>query len=130
MEATGMDGGDLGRERGGAGGVRRAATRLDRLAHRSQTGQNSYFGYIPRMTEMTALDAKNRFGRLIELAQRAPVTITKNGRPSVVVMSADAYERRRKSAARLLGLAMDRMAAEAKANGLDEATLEKLLADD
>jgi prevent-host-death family protein len=82
------------------------------------------------MTEMTALDAKNRFGRLIELAQRAPVTITRNGRPSVVVMSADAYERRRKSAARLLGLAMDRMAAEAKANGLDEATLEKLLADD
>ena len=82
------------------------------------------------MTEMTALDAKNRFGRLIELAQRAPVTITKNGRPSVVVMSADAYERRRKAAARRLGEAMDRMAAEAKANGLDEAELEKLLADD
>lgn len=82
------------------------------------------------MTEMTALDAKNRFGRLIELAQRAPVTITKNGRPSVVVMSADAYERRRRAAAERLREAMDRMAAEAKANGLDEAGLEKLLADD
>jgi len=82
------------------------------------------------MTEMTALDAKNRFGRLLDLAQRAPVTITKNGRPSVVVMSADAYERRRKAAARLLGEAMDRMAAEAKAKGLDEGDLEKLLADD
>jgi prevent-host-death family protein len=82
------------------------------------------------MTEMTALDAKNRFGRLIELAQRAPVTVTRNGRPSVVVMSADAYERRRKAAADRLAEAMDRMAAEAKANGLDEAELEKLLAGD
>jgi len=82
------------------------------------------------MTEMTALDAKNRFGRLMELAQRAPVTITKNGRPSVVVMSADAYERKRKAAAYRLREAMDRMAAEAKANGLDETELERLLADD
>ena len=82
------------------------------------------------MTEMTALDAKNRFGRLMELAQRAPVTITKNGRPSVVVMSADAYERKRKAAAHRLREAMDRMAAEAKANGLDETELERLLADD
>ena len=82
------------------------------------------------MTEMTALDAKNRFGRLMDLAQRAPVTITRNGRPSVVVMSADAYERRRKSAASRLREVMDRMAAEAKAKGLDEAELERLLAED
>jgi prevent-host-death family protein len=82
------------------------------------------------MTEMTALDAKNRFGRLIELVQRAPVTITRNGRPSVVVMSADTYERRRKAAACRLGEVMRQMAAEAKANGLDEAELAKLLAAD
>jgi len=82
------------------------------------------------MTEMTALDAKNRFGHLMELAQRAPVTITRNGRPSVVVMSADAYERRRKGAARQLGEVMDRIAAEAKAKGLDEAEPARLLAED
>jgi prevent-host-death family protein len=82
------------------------------------------------MTKMTALDAKNRFGHLIELAQRTPVTITKNGRASVVVMSAHAYERKRKAAADRLGEIMDRIAAEAKAKGLDEAELEKLLADD
>lgn len=93
-------------------------------------GQNSCFSYIADMTEMTALDAKNRFGRLMELAQRSPVSITKNGRPSVVVMSADAYERHRKLAARRLGEAMDKMAAEAKAKGLDEVELERLLADD
>ena len=82
------------------------------------------------MTEMTALDAKNRFGRLIDLAQRAPVTITKNGRPSVVVMSMDAYERRRKSAARRLGEALERTRKEAARNGLIEDDLDALLADD
>ena len=82
------------------------------------------------MTEMTALDAKNRFGRLIELAQRAPVTITKNGRPSVVVMSADAYEQRRKSAADRLRAALERTRSEATRKGLTEADLNALLADD
>jgi prevent-host-death family protein len=82
------------------------------------------------MTEMTALDAKNRFGRLIELAQRAPVTITRNGRPSVVVMSADAYERRGTSAKERLRAALKRTRREAAHNGLTEADLEALLADD
>ena len=82
------------------------------------------------MTEMTALDAKNRFGRLIDLAQRAPVTVTKNGRPSVVVMSADAYERRQASARQRLRAALERTRSEAARNGLTEADLDALLADD
>lgn len=82
------------------------------------------------MTEMTALDAKNHFGRMIELAQRAPVTITRNGRPSVVVMSADAYEWKRKSAAERLRAALERTRSEAARNGLTEEDLEALLADD
>ena len=82
------------------------------------------------MTEMTALDAKNHFGRLIELAQRAPVTITRNGRASVVVMSADAYERRREAAAERLRAALERARSEAARNGLTEEDLEALLADD
>ena len=32
------------------------------------------------MTTMTALEAKNGFGRFLDAAQRAPVTVTKNGR--------------------------------------------------
>ena len=32
------------------------------------------------MTSMTALEAKNAFGQFLEAAQRAPVTVTKNGR--------------------------------------------------
>lgn len=82
------------------------------------------------MTEMTALDAKNRFGQLMEMAQRKPVTITKNGRPSVVVMSADAYDRRRSSAQERLRAALERTRTDAARKGLTEADLEKLLADD
>jgi prevent-host-death family protein len=32
------------------------------------------------MTTMTAIEAKNAFGQFLEAAQRAPVTVTKNGR--------------------------------------------------
>lgn len=39
------------------------------------------------MRSMTARDAKNRFGELLMEAQRAPVTIEKNGRPVAVVIS-------------------------------------------
>jgi len=33
------------------------------------------------------------FGRYHDEAQRAPLTLTKHGRPSVVVLAADAFER-------------------------------------
>jgi len=33
------------------------------------------------------------FGRYHDEAQRAPLTLTKHGRPSVVVLSADTYQR-------------------------------------
>jgi len=40
---------------------------------------------------MAALDAKNRFGALLDAAQREPVTIEKHGRPVAVVLSAEDY---------------------------------------
>ena len=82
------------------------------------------------MQEMTALEAKNRFGQLIDAAQRRPVTVTKNGRAAVVVMSVEYYERRRQSAAQRLGQIMDRTAEEAARKGLTEAKLDELLADE
>ncbi len=39
------------------------------------------------MKSVTAKEAKNRFGQLIDDAQRGPVTINKNGRPFAVVQS-------------------------------------------
>ena len=42
---------------------------------------------------LSAREAKNRFGYLIDMARQAPISIEKHGRPVVVVMSIEAYER-------------------------------------
>ena len=45
------------------------------------------------MKTLTAKDAKYGFGRLIDLVRAEPVTIAKHGRPVVVVMAVEEYER-------------------------------------
>jgi prevent-host-death family protein len=45
------------------------------------------------MQNMSAKDAKYGFGRLIDLARTEPVTVEKHGRPVVVVMAVEEYER-------------------------------------
>ena len=45
------------------------------------------------MRVMAARDAKNGFGYLIDLARAEPVTIEKHGRPVVVVLSIEEFER-------------------------------------
>ena len=79
---------------------------------------------------MTALEAQTRFGQLIDVAPRRPVTVTKNGRAAVVVMSVQDYERRQQSAAQRLGQIMDQTAEEAARKDLTEAKLDELLADE
>ena len=44
------------------------------------------------MRTIAALDAKNRFGELLDTAQREPVTIQKHGRDVAVVVSAEDYK--------------------------------------
>ena len=44
------------------------------------------------MKTVTAKEAKNRFGQLIDDAQRGPVTIEKNGRPFAVVQSYEDFQ--------------------------------------
>lgn len=44
------------------------------------------------MKTIAALEAKNRFGELLDTAQREPVTIEKHGRPVAVVVSAEEYD--------------------------------------
>ena len=39
------------------------------------------------MNTFTAKEAKNKFGQLLDSAQRAPVTITKNGRAVAMMLS-------------------------------------------
>lgn len=44
------------------------------------------------MRSMAAGDAKNRFGELLDSAQREPISIEKHGRPVAVVVSAEEYK--------------------------------------
>ena len=40
-------------------------------------------------------DAKDRFSAVVEAARRRPQTVTKHGKPAVVVVAAEEYERLR-----------------------------------
>lgn len=43
------------------------------------------------MSSMTATDAKNKFGQVLEMAQAEPVRIQKNGRDVAIVLSPEQY---------------------------------------
>ena len=45
------------------------------------------------MKTLSAKGAKYGFGRLIDLARAEPVAVAKHGRPVVVVMAVEEYER-------------------------------------
>ena len=75
------------------------------------------------MPTVTANEAKARFGAIMEHAQREPVTITRHGRPSTVILSA---AEKMKSRQRFLE-AMKACQDEAAANGMTEADLEDIL---
>jgi prevent-host-death family protein len=47
------------------------------------------------MKSMSAKDAKNGFGLLFDTARAEPVTIEKHGRPVVVVLSVEEFQRLR-----------------------------------
>ena len=82
------------------------------------------------MKEITARDAKNRFGYLLDAVQRAPVRVTKKGRAISVMMSVQHYERLRGAAWERLTMTMDALGEEASTKGLTEAKLKALLADE
>ena len=44
------------------------------------------------MAEITATEAKNRFGELLEMARTEPVAIQKNGRVAAYMVSAEQFE--------------------------------------
>jgi prevent-host-death family protein len=66
-------------------------TRLDKTAKMAISAVDIGRGHA--MQSMSAKDAKYGFGRLIDLARAEPVLIAKHGRPVVVVMSVEEYER-------------------------------------
>jgi prevent-host-death family protein len=78
------------------------------------------------MRTISSLDAKNRFGQLLDAAQRAPVTVTKKGRPAAVVMSIEDYERMRGAAWKRLFETM----ATARKQAAERGKTDELLADE
>jgi prevent-host-death family protein len=49
------------------------------------------------MKTLNAKDAKYGFGRLIDMARAEPVLVAKHGRPVVVVLSIEEYQRLNRS---------------------------------
>ena len=47
------------------------------------------------MASWSVQDAKNRFSEVVEAARRMPQTVTKHGKPAVVVVNVVEYERLR-----------------------------------
>ena len=45
------------------------------------------------MDTLTAKEAKYGFGRLIDLARAKPVAVTKHGRPVIIVIAVEEFER-------------------------------------
>ncbi|PYX08111.1 MAG: prevent-host-death family protein [Acidobacteria bacterium] len=81
------------------------------------------------MKSVSATDAKQRLAALLDSAQREPVVIRRQNRDIAVVMSAEEYERMRDLNTAEFQRFCDRVGAQAKAKGLTEARLKKLLKD-
>ena len=82
------------------------------------------------MKEITARNARNRFGYLLDAVQSAPVRVTKKGRAVGVIMSVQHYERLHGATWERLTMTMDTLGERAAENGLTEARLKALLADE
>lgn len=79
------------------------------------------------MRTISSVEAKNRFGQLLDAAQRAPVAVTKKGRPAAVVMSVEDYERMRGAAWERLTATVETARKEAAKRGLTDELLDELL---
>lgn len=78
------------------------------------------------MITITSVEAQNRFGQLLDTAQREPVTITRRGRPVAMLMAIEDFEERHQPAAAARSA---RQAVAAFRGAGKGATVEQLLAD-
>jgi len=82
------------------------------------------------MKTVPATEAKNRFGAIIDDAQREPIVIRRQDRDVAVVLSIADYERLRSGNARAFLDLRNAVAAEAAGAGLTEDVLGDLLSGD
>lgn len=79
------------------------------------------------MITITAVEAQNRFGQLLDTAQREPITITRHGRPIAMLMAVEEFQARQQpdgAAAARAAVAAFRGAGKGKGG-----TVEQLFAD-
>lgn len=67
---------------------------------------------LPYMKTLTATDAKNRFGELIDMAQAEPVRVQRQGRDVAVVLSPEEFRRLSEAAGGKVSPAVQRLHAE------------------
>ncbi len=85
------------------------------------------------MTTLTSVEAQNRFGQLLDAAQREPITITRRGRPVAMLIAAHEFDSRgqlgQSSAAPSAAVLAARSAIAAFRGAGKSGTVEQLLAD-
>lgn len=78
------------------------------------------------MITITSVEAQNRFGQLLDTAQREPITITRRGRPVAMLMAVEEFESRQQPGAAVRSA---RQAVAAFRGAGKGSTVEQLLAD-
>ena len=81
------------------------------------------------MRQVSATEAKQSFGAIIDAAQREPVVIRRQKRDVAVVLSIEEYNRLRSINIKDFQDFCDRVGSEAEAKGLTEEGLQQLLDD-
>ena len=80
------------------------------------------------MQTLTSRDVQTRFGAVLDLAKREPITITQYGRPVIVMMSVeDAKEVQQLRASRRFGELMANLPLSPSAEQLSDADITKLV---
>ena len=79
------------------------------------------------MKYVTANEAKQSFGQVMETAQREPVIVRKHNRPAAVIISPQEYDRIRNTNLREFTDFCDQVSNMAKQKGLTPKELKKLL---
>ena len=81
------------------------------------------------MRQVTANEVKQSFGKILEAAQREPVVIQRYNRNAAVLLSMQEYEKLTSAHLDAFERFCDQIGEQAKAKGLTELKLNKLLTD-